>query len=124
MGDIQYPNMRNEIVSAVHALADRKYQWAAWVRRELPPGRYDEFTYRIHVLYDDTQVLEDPDGAVGVVLRSTREADAMRELASAINALFDSLGTELSDEQYLRAPGWGSVVEAANEASRVLDLPA
>jgi hypothetical protein len=123
MSDIRFPDMRNEIVRAVKALADPEYQWSAWVRRELPPGRYDEFTHRIHILYDDTQVLEDPECAVGVYLRSVEEANVMRKLASAIDTLFDDLGTELSDEQYLRAPGWAAVVDAAKEALGVLESP-
>ncbi|MFJ9786165.1 hypothetical protein ACIRSS_41805 [Amycolatopsis sp. NPDC101161] len=108
--------MRNEIVRAVKALADPEYQWSAWVRRELPPGQYDEFTHRIHILYDDTQVLEDPAAAVGVYLYSREEADAMAKLAAALDALFAELGTELSDEDYLRARAWSSVVAAAREA--------
>ncbi|GHG18727.1 MULTISPECIES: SCO4402 family protein [Amycolatopsis] len=123
MISIQFPDMRNEIVRAVKALAEPEYQWSAWVRRELPPGHYDEFTHRIHVLYDDTQVLEDPERAVGVYLRSVEEANAMRKLASAIDALFEDMGTELSDEDYLRAPGWASVVHAAREALGVLERP-
>lgn len=116
MSEIRFPEMRNEIVRAVKALADPEYQWSAWIRRELPPGEYDEFTHRIHILYDDTQVLEDPDAAIGVYLRSQSEANAMRKLAQAIDSLFNELGTELSDEEYLRAPGWSSIVEAANAA--------
>lgn len=121
MSEVRFPQMRNEIVQAVKALADRDYQWSVWVRRELPPGRYDEFTHRIHILYDDTQVLEDPDNAVGVYLRNTEEADVMRTLGSAIDSLFDDLGTELSDEEYLRAPGWTAVVDAATDALKVLE---
>jgi hypothetical protein len=113
--------MRVEIVRAVKALADPEYQWSAWVRRELPPGQYDEFTHRIHILYDDTQVLEDPRGAVGIYLRSEKEADAMRNLAAALDALFDAMGTELADEAYLRAPAWSDVVAAARVALGLLE---
>jgi hypothetical protein len=113
--------MRNEIVRAVKALADPEYQRAAWVRHELPPGQYDELTHRIHILYDDTQVLEDPAAAVGVYLCTHDEVDAMQKLAAALDALFDEMGTELPDEDYLQAPGWPAVVEAAREALRLLE---
>jgi hypothetical protein len=115
--------MRNEIVRAVSVLANPEYQWSVWVRWELPPGHYDEFTHRIHILYDDTQVLEDPDAAVGIYLCSQEEADAMKGLAAAIDGLFDELGTQLSDEDYLRAPAWQAVVAAARNASAVLECP-
>ncbi|WP_029723426.1 SCO4402 family protein [Salinispora cortesiana] len=120
MRDIRFPEMRHEIVLAVKALADPAYQWSAWIRRELPPGKYDEFTHRIHILYDDTQVLEDPDAAIGTYLRSREEADAMRYLAQVIDSLFDELGTDLSDEEYLRAPGWAAIVDAAGAALSTL----
>ncbi|MGV9371676.1 SCO4402 family protein [Micromonospora tulbaghiae] len=80
MSEVRFPDLRNEMVRAVKALADPAHQWSAWVRRELPPGGYDEFTHRIHILYDDTQVLEDPDAAIGIYLRSQEEADALRGL--------------------------------------------
>ena len=120
MTEVRFPEMRAEIVGAVAALADPAYQWSAWVRRELPEGHYDEFTLRIHILYDDTQVLEDPDRTVGVYLKSQEEADAMRGLGHAIDSLFAELGTERSDEEYLRAPGWDLVVDAAKNAQRIL----
>lgn len=120
MSDIRFPEMRHEIVRAVKALADPVYQWSAWIRRELPPGEYDEFTHRIHILYDDTQVLEDPDAVIGIYLRSQKEADAMRYLAQAIDSLFDELGTDLSDEEYLRSPGWAAIVDAAGAALSTL----
>ncbi|WP_410811721.1 SCO4402 family protein [Micromonospora sp. 067-2] len=121
MTEIRFPDMRNEIVRAVKALADPAYQWSAWIRRELPPGEYDEFTHRIHILYDDTEVLEDPDAAIGIYLRSQEEADSMRTLAQAIDSLFDECGTHLSDEAYLRASGWPAVVQAANAALSSLE---
>ncbi|MCN0178240.1 SCO4402 family protein [Salinispora arenicola] len=120
MSEIRFPEMRHEIVRAVKALADPAYQWSAWIRRELPPGEYDEFTHRIHILYDDTQVLEDPDATIGAYLRSQKEANAMRCLAQAIDSLFDELGTDLSDEEYLRAPGWAAIVDAAGAALSTL----
>ncbi|MGC4760883.1 SCO4402 family protein [Micromonospora trifolii] len=124
MSEVRFPDLRNEIVRAVKALADPAYQWSAWVRRELPPGRYDEFTHRIHILYDDTAVLEDPNAAIGIYLRSQEEADAMRNLAQTLDVLFDECGMELPDEAYLRAPGWPAVVQAANRALSTLEFSA
>jgi hypothetical protein len=123
MSDIKSSAMRNEIVLAVKALADPEYQWSARVRRELPPGRYDEFTHRIHILYDDTQALEDPEGAICVYLRSREEANAMRKLAAALDTLFDDLGTDLSDEEYLRAQGWTAVVEGRQGSDKAAGEP-
>lgn len=121
MTEVRFPQMRSEIILAVKALADPDYQWSAWVRHELPPGHFDDFTHQIHILYDDTQVLESPYSAVGLYLRSPDEAAAMQALARAIDNLFAQLGTELSDEEYLKSASWTSVVEAARAAQRALE---
>ncbi len=123
VNEVQFPSMRDEVVEAVEALADTEYQWSAWVRHELPVGGYDDFNLAIHILFDDTTVAEDPDRTIGVFLRSQEEADAMRKLGRQIRGLFDELGTELSDEEYLRSPGWPAVVAAAKEAREVLRKP-
>ena len=120
---VRFPAMRNEIVDAVRALSDKDYQWSAWIRRELPPGRYDEFTHRVHILYDDTDVLANPYDTVGDYLRSTLEAAAMQTLGAVLDQLFHSLGTERTDEEYLRAPGWPLVVTAAQAALAALEQP-
>jgi len=120
---MRFPAMRNEIVNAVRALSDEDYQWSAWIRRELPAGQYDDFTYRVHILYDDTDVVVNPDDTVGDYLRSGQEAAAMRTLGAALDQLFDSLGTERTDEEYLRSPEWPLVIAAAQAALPVLEQP-
>jgi hypothetical protein len=123
VNEVRFPAMRAEVVGAIRALSDQDYQWSAWIRRELPAGHYDEFTHRIHILYDDTDVMENPEGSVGNYLRSPREAIAIRKLGSALDTLFQQLGTERTDEEYLQAPGWRSVVDAAKAALQVLEEP-
>lgn len=120
MADVRFPWMRREIIEAVRVLSDPAYQWSAWVRRDLPPGVHDNFTLRVHVLYDDTEVLPDPSGAVGDLLESAAEAEALRALGEALDAVFRKLGTGRPDEDYLRADDWDAVVARARTALRTM----
>lgn len=118
---VKYPNLRDEVVEAVRALSDLEYQQRVWVRREVSSEYYDEFAHRIHMLYDDTKVLEDPQSAVGDVLASEEEACVMQELADVLDSLFGRVGTDLSDDEYLELPEWRTVVATARRALITLE---
>jgi len=122
MNEIKFPDMRRDVLDAVRALADPEYQRRVWLERRYPhEGFFDDFTLNVNTLYDDTQVLENPHQALGDILRTTKEVAAMEDLAQALDALFDRLGTELSDEEYVGAPEWELVVRAAREALAELE---
>jgi hypothetical protein len=121
MSDVRFPYMRAEIIGAINSLADPDYQWRVWIERIYPhENYYDDFGLNVHILYDDTHVLEDPVGAIGAYLRSQEEAAALIGLAEALDTVFSTLGTELADIEYVRSPLWGRVVESARSAARVL----
>jgi hypothetical protein len=111
-------------VRAVEHLADPEFQQRVWVRRELPhPDYAGNFDLAVHILYDDTTVLEDPAGSIGDLLRDQAEAEAMAALGRALDAIFEDLGTTLSDAEYVSAPQWAAVVSAARAALDVLTAP-
>ena len=118
MNDVEYPEMRLNAVRSIQALADLDYQWRVWVRREYPHSNFfDDFTQRIHILYDDTRLLELLDEEkIGDILRDEDEREALRPLREALDTLFDRYGTELTDEQYMTTPEWPAVVSAAQAA--------
>lgn len=120
MGSLRYPEMRANLRAFTESLADEAYQDRTWIERR-PSAAYDTFTDVVHFFYDDTKLADDPDQCVGWFLRSTGEAGAVRALTSALDALFDELGTEQPDEAYLRAPGWPRVVRQARELAALLD---
>jgi hypothetical protein len=121
MSEVRFPQMRAEVIDAVRALADPEYQRRVWIRRELPqPDYYDDLTVNIHILYDDTRVLEEPADTIGDVLRSPGEAAALAPLAQQLDALFERYGTDLGDEEYLDTPEWPGVVRAAQSALAAL----
>lgn len=124
MTAVRHPYLRSEIVDAVRSLADREHQQRVWLDRNYPTPSYDEdFDAVVHWLFDDTDVLTDPASLVGSIVRTAAEADVMAPLRAALDTLLDTLGAELSDEEYVSSPLWDPVVEAAVAALAVLEAP-
>ena len=116
VSEIQYPEMRNELVVSLRHLADRSYQERVWIRREFPSENfYDDFSETYETL-EDLGVLENPTACIGVTLKNQGEADALAGLALALTQLFDRYGYKLSDSEYLMRPEWDDVVAAAEVA--------
>ena len=121
MSGVRYPEMRNDIIDALRALADRTYQQRVWVDRIYPrPGYYDDLTHNINVLYDDTLVAEDPSSQVGVSLKDGREVAAIEALKEILDPILDSISPDDSDLDVISRPDWTNVVIAAGNAIRVL----
>jgi hypothetical protein len=118
--EVLYPEMRDAIIDAVRTLSDPEYQYRTWVLREIPPDKIEDFDINIHILYDDTTILENPYAGIGDVLKTEAEADALAKLAHAIDSMFERVGTDLSDEQYLTLPDWNAVVSTARDALAVM----
>jgi len=84
--------MRAELIGAVRTLTDLANQEQVRVWRNYPhAGFFDDLDKNIHILFDDTQVLPDPETAVGAVLHS-REVEALRGLGMALDPLMEELG--------------------------------
>ncbi len=114
---VKYPKMREELLETLRSLADRDYQHKVWLERDYPPGiKYDCFDEVVHFLYDDTVLAENPDAAIGVIIEDEKEARLMEAVCQAIDLVFEVLGTEVSDEEYITSSEWTRVVEAALRA--------
>ncbi|MCY7386013.1 MAG: hypothetical protein LH628_26305 [Microcoleus sp. CAN_BIN18] len=119
---VQYPKMREELLETLRSLSDREYQHKAWLESDYPPAiEYDSFDEAVHFLYDDTVLAENPDAAIGVIIENEKEARLMSAVCQAIDLVFDVLGTEASDEDYINSSGWISVVEAASKALQAME---
>ncbi|MEZ2303003.1 MAG: hypothetical protein ACBR13_14675 [Microcoleus sp.] len=120
---VKYPKMREELLETLRNLADRDYQDQVWVKRDYPLGiKYDCFDEAVHFLYDDTVLAENPDAAIGVIIENEKEARFMEAVCQAIDLVFDVLGTEASDEDYIKSSEWTGVVEAASQALQVMEV--
>jgi hypothetical protein len=117
---IQYPNMREELVGYLRSLSDIEYQKRIWVEGLSEEGvQHDELDYAIHYLYDDTNLAENPESTVGVILRNNLEASRIASLISSIDVIFEKYGKCLADAEYMALPEWQAVIAAAQNA---LDL--
>lgn len=119
MTGVQFPDMRLEVISALRALSDPDQQ-RSWGKAEGDVPYYDDLTLNVHVLYDDCQVLPDPSDRVGSVLHEG-EVVCLRTVHNALNPLLDELG-EKPDAEYLDDPRWPTVMSAAAEALRVMEV--
>ena len=121
MSDLSVPALRARLLWHLDKLSDRKYQEDAWIGgRYLPGAEFDGFDAAVDFFYDATALAEDPDGAVGRYLRDDAEVAAIRRLATVLDRLLAGVGRGRTDAEYLAAPEWDEVVEAAGRAYRVL----
>ncbi|KPI22676.1 hypothetical protein OV320_1373 [Actinobacteria bacterium OV320] len=115
MSGVEFPDVRLNVVSVLESLADTGHQHRVWLDRgPAPDDAVDNLDLVVHVLFDDSRVLEDPEETVGEVLRSRDEARAARALAEVLGPLVDELG-DVGDEVYLASPRWPAVVTAARD---------
>ena len=112
----KYPSMRHELLHNIYSLSDLGYQWRAWVKDELPPPKHDEFDYAVHFLYDDTTLAESPEECIGLFVKDEHEVQLIKAVIHAINRVFNVLGKECSDEQYISSLEWSEVLRTASEA--------
>jgi hypothetical protein len=97
-------------------LSDLEYQRRAWVNRlGFKAGQWDDFDYHIHILYDDTSVLPDPEGSLGTVLVSGDEIGRIRAVGEVLQEMLDRHG-DATSEVFLSDPQWPSLVKAAGVA--------
>lgn len=116
---VEFPNMRAEVIGALRALSDTDHQRGKWGKYESGVPYYDDLDMNVHVLYDDAQVLPDPDSAVPSVLHES-EISAMHAVDAALGQLIRDLG-DRPDAEYLSDPRWPAVVRAAGEALRIME---
>lgn len=119
--NFKYPQMRDELLETMRTLSDLEYQWSAWVNHNFPPGvQHDEFDYAVHFLYDDSSLAEAPERAIGLFVKDQHEVHLIKAVISALDQVFDALGMECTDEQYISSPLWAEVLRTASEASHAM----
>ncbi|MGH3387648.1 MAG: SCO4402 family protein [Actinomadura sp.] len=121
---IEHPEMRSYVLDVLNALADPDYQRRVWVERQYPhSGFYDDLDTNIHLLYDDSDIAENPRRNIGFALRNEEEARAIERLNEVLSPLYDSLPADVDHAALLAMPEWRAVVNAAQEALRVFSAP-
>ena len=122
MSDVEYPDMRRQVIRALAALSDSQYQQRVWVQRNVAdPSFYDDLTQNIHVLYDDCQVLPQPESRLRWVLIEGDEVGRLRALDKLLGPMIDDLG-DAPDATYLQDGRWPAVMSAASSALSAMVL--
>lgn len=121
IGEVAFPEMRNEVIAALRSLSDPVHQAVWWGRSEEGVDYYDDLTLNVNTLYDDCQVLPSPESAVPDVLFDA-DVPALRPVGDALGPMVKDLGNR-PDADYLADPRWESVVAAAKEALRLMEAP-
>ncbi|WBQ04093.1 SCO4402 family protein [Kribbella sp. CA-293567] len=113
---VEYPNMRCDVLDSLAVLSDTEYQRRAWIERQgFKAGGFDNFDYHIDVLYDDTEVLPNPEDSLGTVLLPGDEIERLRAVGAILDQLLDRHG-DAGDEVFISDTQWPSVVSAASVA--------
>ena len=106
---LNYPHMREELLSHLWDLADRQ-------RLLENSGEASLLDYAVHFLFDDTPLGEDPSRAVGWCLHNEAEARLIGTVASALDRVFEKHGIEQGDAFYVSCQEWAAVQAAAANA--------
>ena len=114
MSNVQYPELRDQVLTALKALADPRHQRTRWGVEEPGVDYYDDLMLNVHILYDDCKVLPDPSTTVGAVIVEA-EVPLLRALQDALGPLLDEFGGS-PDSTYMCDPRWPGVIATARTA--------
>ncbi|MFF1257580.1 hypothetical protein ACFVZT_12220 [Streptomyces sp. NPDC058321] len=115
---METPWLRSQLIDWLTMLSDRDWQERNWVlAAEEERGGGVTLDAALD-FFDDSGVLEEPDGRIGFVLVDEKESAAMAELNSALDAAIS--GPASSDSEIIETPAWSGVVDAARHALIVL----
>ncbi len=118
---LKYPEMREELIETLRSLADADYQRETWLDRNFPSGtEHDCFDYAVHFIYDDTRLATDPEGSIGLFLKNQQEVQLIKAVAIALDRVFDTLGMNATDEQYINCPEWSQVLTTASRTLQAM----
>lgn len=112
--------MRDELISYMKSLSDKKHQEQCWVLKNCPKGSNDELDYSIHFLFDDTALSERPQKLIGDILLNEHEAELVKAVCEHIDMILNKYGSELSDEEYISTQEWKNVLSSSKTALYVL----
>jgi hypothetical protein len=121
MSDVEFPAMRLEVVVALAALADGEYQQRTWLDYDRSVGARDNLDVFVHTLYDDCNVLPEPEKSLWTVLLPGDEVARLRALDAVLGPLIDELG-DVADRVFLEDARWPRIRETAGSALTAMIL--
>ena len=129
---LKSPHMREKLLENLMILADVEYQNQVWFEQEFPPSIdndcWDDFGVRLiyfefafDFVYDETSLVENPEGAIGIFFKDEREVELIKAVLRAIEGVFVTVGIDATDQEYISCPEWKDVLEAASKALQVMN---
>ena len=115
---MKYPEMRQELLIAIKVLSDLEYQKQNWLANK--NGKNDCFDNVIHFLYDHADFMEEPEETIDLFVKDERELKAILKVMESLEELFNLLGTNASDLDYVNSQKWIDVVTSAKDAIQIL----
>ncbi|EAZ90472.1 SCO4402 family protein [Crocosphaera chwakensis] len=116
---MKYPEMRQELLLSIKILSDLEYQKQNWLNNT--SGEYDCFDYVIHFLYDQAGFDENAEATIGLFVKNEEELTIIMEVIESLEKLFEILGTNASDLDYINSPQWKNVIINAKKALLILE---
>lgn len=115
---VEYENMRLLLLEHLRRLSDPVWRRENWTQGRPSAESWGSFDDFLDFLYDDSGVLNDPEGSLGYVLKDAAEVSAIAHLRDVIDA---GLSAGLDGEgESLRHPGWEAITSAAQRVVRML----
>lgn len=110
--------MRLLLLEHLRKLSDPAWRRANWAQGRPSVESWGSFDDFLDFLYDDSGVLNDPEGSLGYVLKDADEVSAVTDLKDTIDA---ALSAGLDGEgEALQHPDWPAITTAAQHAVRVM----
>lgn len=128
---LRSPQMREKLLNILHSLADAEYQNKLWLNQELIPAvEFDYCKFGVHFIYfdlafnfvyDDTSLVKNPEGAIGLFLKNNNEVQMIKAVLRAIERVFETVGIDAADKEYISCPQWSNVLETALHALQTME---
>lgn len=111
---VRYPWSRRDVMDALASLADREYQERQWIHHT-EPNNCDDLTLNIHVLFDDFEILPDPEESLEWILLPGDEIGYLRKLGQVLEVLLEKYVDD-PDANYMADDLWEDVMRWARLA--------
>lgn len=126
------PDLREHLLDRLIVLADAEYQLQMLLEQEQLAKIDDDcwHDFAVHFIYfelvfdfvyDDTNLIKNPQGAIGVFLKDDREVHLVMAVIDAIERVFTAAGIDASDREYISCSKWQDVLQTAADALKVMN---
>jgi hypothetical protein len=127
---LRFKEMRWSLLHYLWELSDSDYQRRAWVERTIDTHIILGIDQIVHFFFDDTWLAERPDDLIGVLFFDQGEADVIKPITAALDAMIadwkqaglqSQLAHREEQEWFIKHSRWPELVRCAQIAKALLD---